>query len=1152
MKRERSLAWIIEQRIELNARDVFHVVKSLVGELAGLDKSGRTCALNPRTVLVCGPGRIQFCEVRLAQSVSVQADLAMQSCNLRALAEIIYYLVEPDRSAIGPPDEGDWARVFGGESKSWQAFYEALARSGAEGEALDIERLQEQIGNLKPGWEFLKWSDHYRLEVSVAACLVLSMAGFGGYLWKRADENSGELIKKLARFLGNPNIPPDGWSIWTNQVTWFPQFLQDVVPGSPDWTNESYFNAPIFPILQVAATNGVLSILPQSNPPKPIWANTNKGLYRWLLQASTNGDAALRNWGTRFVTGAEAFEKLGWHKSAQQLWSTGSELQTNRQDFRTKMEVYVGSWAQFSSAHRAWTNVCQDAALLEVDGLAGWSNRFLAMVPGGAEDTLVGLQQKLDYLGQEQADQLQQFVSHHWKCLDNADKQRNPPPSSWEDWNAIKKWMGNEELTRVNCRITNLQAILSHKFSSNVIRKQWTERSKHLPEMKLVQLGNFFIEMEEPGFLPVLSDSLPEDDVGRELAAFARREREKALNDIITDLAQNWKEGVPQEGFAALTNTDRVIAQRVGFLVCHESLKQFNAEVRKITDWLDTADCESARASFLKWNQEGQCLHELVSTRFFQRSLANLVKLEAIYTDSITNRDRYLQELLGLLPTAPLGIAWAEWQQFGSVQAGRWPPDLIQITNAAQAQGAVLERVERMKNAERREGLLGELGTNAVRLLARSYQVLTNDAELLGAEGVLAQNRITNMTALPDWLKYDRKLLQLHRATAELPESETNQARDLRDTFVTDTTNLALAPPLRTKLGRLAGLDFFRTQPRVEPRVLANRQKWLELAPTNDGRVRYRWPTNDFGPANELEFVLVDLGDCDPFYLCTTEMPVGLVVDWNWSKENVRDWIPWLRAGNEDEPPGVRTWEANNARRPFKVATGWQRGETASNFFIGHPEYLTTNAPNRMHPINYLPPEAARRMAEAFGFRLPTRDEWRTAVESNVQDGKPNLRDETWHKWFQVVTGIRNKGGARSYETSLFPGTGAFNTKMILPEADSDYYGGGTNDFILWFSEVNCGPGRPFVHLIGNVAEYLFEEGAGDGGGRYFVAGGSALSSPQLGCTTIHMVKEKDLGLSYADVGFRLARETNLPPVKLFLRWVKRLNFVRDEFGTQP
>ena len=114
-------------------------------------------------------------------------------------------------------------------------------------------------------------------------------------------------------------------------------------------------------------------------------------------------------------------------------------------------------------------------------------------------------------------------------------------------------------------------------------------------------------------------------------------------------------------------------------------------------------------------------------------------------------------------------------------------------------------------------------------------------------------------------------------------------------------------------------------------------------------------------------------------------------------------------------------------------------------------------------------------MAQLIGCQLPSSGQWQDAllaqlqgrpIDGYIQRQKPNLRDATWTQQFDHVQDLLNKR--------------AMVEKLLAPYSGS-FWGQKTNDAwpyddgFLWFEPVDSRGPRPFVHLVGNVAEYVYD-----------------------------------------------------------------------------
>ncbi|KPK76838.1 MAG: hypothetical protein AMJ79_05260 [Phycisphaerae bacterium SM23_30] len=374
-----------------------------------------------------------------------------------------------------------------------------------------------------------------------------------------------------------------------------------------------------------------------------------------------------------------------------------------------------------------------------------------------------------------------------------------------------------------------------------------------------------------------------------------------------------------------------------------------------------------------------------------------------------------------------------------------------------------------------------------------------------------------------------------------------------------------------------AGGSVKPTDVNVGPLAAPLKDKGLHWQQTDAGPdeewFTYAW-TWQRGPQNhELTFVRVEPEGADPAYLCTTEVSLGLFIDVIEAALQAKLNIP---VGNEmltqesaQDWPGPRTWRLTNNRvipltpNPTWVRQGrelFEGGQGDRNYY---PQDIVPPQITREHPIQHIPAETALFVARLIGCRLPTSAEWIAAYANNelqVPIENWNLRDQTWQKQNQRIIDALGRGFA--YE--VWPDEAVFwplgtEQKDRLEKADAQYLP--HDDHTLWFDEVDPqieGRGREFKHLVGNVAEFIydepqrFEEGLPaetmpafediknflyDHPDSLYVIGGSALSPPKA-LQNITEKQSADYSLGYSDVGFRLAFTTprqSIPQILLRL-----------------
>jgi hypothetical protein len=200
-------------------------------------------------------------------------------------------------------------------------------------------------------------------------------------------------------------------------------------------------------------------------------------------------------------------------------------------------------------------------------------------------------------------------------------------------------------------------------------------------------------------------------------------------------------------------------------------------------------------------------------------------------------------------------------------------------------------------------------------------------------------------------------------------------------------------------------------------------------------------------------------------------------------------------------------------------------------------------------PMNYISPVAALYVAHLAYCRLPSSVEWTKALDKDPpKDTETNRRDKLWsdeHKYLSDPDAATGKSiFDRSNRNAELPSAGIFRPKGITKAAVQDKDAvTDKDDNYLWFAPVVKGGGKDFHHLIGNVAEYVFEEPktldklpADLAANAVRPALGKGELVKLIGATA-HSPKENDpktpleVNISqsiggYSDVGFRLAFST--------------------------
>jgi hypothetical protein len=296
-----------------------------------------------------------------------------------------------------------------------------------------------------------------------------------------------------------------------------------------------------------------------------------------------------------------------------------------------------------------------------------------------------------------------------------------------------------------------------------------------------------------------------------------------------------------------------------------------------------------------------------------------------------------------------------------------------------------------------------------------------------------------------------------------------------------------------------------------------------------------------------LEFRRVEPSDSEVVsYLGTTEVSVGqfaAIVDaaGRWEEYRTKPEPSFLPSPPDpaglDPRAGARSWVWSGGKiEPAKpvegdTSSGWLRVRPSMTGKPYYPDGLLVEPPSWDSPMQQVGPVASALTAKLAGCRLPTANEWRAAVQISATV-QPNLRDASWKR---VYDHIRSLGVAEAD----YPGSSVFrpvSAQRIASSADNTP-AVFTDDGVVWFLPVGQGNDQAFLHLVGNVAEFVFEEpstlesapatregvrsviGQGE---KVGVIGASALSPPEVKPDEVYLLRPGGPKV-FSDVGFRLA-----------------------------
>ena len=315
----------------------------------------------------------------------------------------------------------------------------------------------------------------------------------------------------------------------------------------------------------------------------------------------------------------------------------------------------------------------------------------------------------------------------------------------------------------------------------------------------------------------------------------------------------------------------------------------------------------------------------------------------------------------------------------------------------------------------------------------------------------------------------------------------------------------------------------------------------------NDGkRIEYKW-ANDVLGEDSFRFIRVgsNQGDVTPFYLCSTEVSLGLFIQViartdKWQEINA--FIP--EEANDPLREGPWLWDYDDGNFSITTRSEWVNTPSLEESANYYPKGRMPEGPSRSHPMHHISPHAAVYFAALLRCRLPSPDEWKVANKVYPNTQGRNIRDKTWEAHKQHIVRLQKEQRIRvSYSDSaiFWPTGGIAQPRKIGKNAEGDFR---YNDGTLWFQRVNSSGIPDCSHLVGNVAEYVFDksdlydknfnkrspisvenvlEFTKKYATNFFVIGGSALSPLALDVSKPYPVEMSNQRLGYSDVGLRLA-----------------------------
>ena len=1112
-----SLARVIAHRIQLDLEDFYHLFHSII---RGLWEFKRFAArshgnLKPSNVLLDGRGRVRRRKVLLIDpQYEGNNETTREISDLRALGAIVWHTA---LTTVHPPqwpiEESDleWKAFFGAAAIKWIHIYNQLLNPKLTLHNLDLDKLRSQLPTL-PGMVRARQTARSTAPVTLPLALAL---GFGSYMRFSPVPDNWPTMHRWARLVGNQRVLWD--DLRKDYNAWFGGLVaaaNDANKNPEPWTDDEYLRDHVLlPIVRANLYLQELNLKDNTNPPSHQAAHIQQA-----AELMVGIKVALERW-PKLVDlnrAASDFKQRDWVRPAGKLEEAAGAVQ-----FRP--EMYKAVW-------RARLNLIFD----------------------DAED-LKRCESKWNVILEFADNQRPKLTAA--KLLDDADARFNPALASAGDLESLAEQLGGAVDAVQKYLSTGISPATIEEFAtaqigfSPVINREWLKqrdatvavlagakgqaatfaRLKGIYEMSMYLASTNYLPQPEMNGTTVLR--LMRDE--------AESQREAFLARLVHQNAAYWQRGFP----ANFENSSKVLALRQEYLNWEQGYQALARSLDQLPASLITGDPEQA-LNLYQVCQAAPDFGRLAKDPALQSVFAEVKVIEDLQTNSVS--DELVSFATNSQPDISFAAAVAAWERLHTAELKPWPANLAQVRQEIAAQANMSAGIDRTRtvNPNQAEILENKLGQGRNALIRDIFRTLTDRDITVAVSSLREQFGANAFGDVSDPAMQFNFLLHDFRSTNDFARMTLLQLKEARARLIAAVNSLGSSlvgkPELRS-LTAIQKLDF--DQPSSAEKTPAQLPFWSRQE--RPASVVYSWTDQN----HQLEFVLVFPDDAPPAYLCTTELPVGLVVDWlTEHKTNAADFIPWLKRDPQDDPRrGVRTWDAEldaPELRPIRLSDSWQSG-TWTTFWEGNEPKEFKPAfgqPTDESPINYLPPSASKFIAEALGFRLPTPAEWLAAYRMD-NDRNGNLRDLTWKRQWEYIRHLHP-----GYEGELpWPNQDVFEPFKTPFESDSTWR---TNydDGMLWFAPVNLRLGQhdnnPFIHLVGNVAEYLYDP---TGGGMYYVIGGSALSSPSVVVDHPYPVDPRFASKGFSDVGVRLALDATIPPSERFRWLVAHLGYLVNE-----
>lgn len=460
-----------------------------------------------------------------------------------------------------------------------------------------------------------------------------------------------------------------------------------------------------------------------------------------------------------------------------------------------------------------------------------------------------------------------------------------------------------------------------------------------------------------------------------------------------------------------------------------------------------------------------------------------------------------------------------------------WPSTLAEFSAGKQAvlgAESMIGKLPQAKQASVRARLSQPLGKAYMKLLAESAGKPEGPAVMAALD-----EKLTPESAMPAWAKFNFSRWRAEQSlTGDMKDDQARAVLNSLAAYASDQS-IGKQSALATGIASVKKLADEKGESFDSAREGPARKGWTRVS-EDAGRVVYRSPDGKVS----ITFVAVGTGSQRTF-VGTSEVSIEVAnaaisganawadIAGDIGDQFTKPWTDnvWGDAGVSSWKVGINKQFAPAAKRGDRDRSlGWvSYGEQAVKDGIAvFPAGLEPPESTFKMPLQNLSPKAALRIATAAGCRLPTPEEWNLALAAegglDAVKAEAKLRDE----WFKAWADSSKALGKPPWNNVFRPVVTTINTNVQQASKNAAV-----------FREVDAGGGRSFQNLVGNVAEFVFNDPATcnpDAGGadaalrqNMKVIGGSALSDPLVKLNEAYPVASIKPSRNYADVGFRLA-----------------------------